>query len=138
MTIIDVIGTQEHIEDLHKISRDLYIAAFKNKYPGAKTEIETGYTDRITRETTDLMWQLAVDDKTHHSDRFVDYIEHPDYPITNLCLMSYDDTKEGDDLNPAFYYNPTARLANRAHFSLTNNTRTESKDQGFFVEGDAI
>jgi len=133
MAIVDVIGTQEQIEDYNIIIRPLYWIAFKAKYSKAKTRVQEGYIDRITGEVITCTWWLSINGKDH-SDRLNDYIKHPDYPDTDKCLVSYETTREADPLDIACYYNLTARTANGSHASLTNNTRAEAKAQGFFPE----
>jgi len=133
MTIVYIIGTQEHIEELHEISRALYIADFKDEYPNSQTRVEEDHVDRITGETHDCTWQLSTTGKDH-ADRFDNYIEDEDYPATNKCLLSFDDAENNIKLKPAYYYNSTARIANGANAALTDNTRAEAEAQGFFAE----
>lgn len=131
MTIVHVISTQEHIENYNVIIRDLYLIVFKAKYPDSKTRIQEDYLDKVTKNIGDCLIQLSICGRDH-SDRLNLYIEHPDYPDTDQCLVPFDDTKVNDDLNLAYYYNSTARAANSADPSLTDNTEAEAKTQGFY------
>ncbi len=133
MSIVYVIGTQAQIEDLHKKTRALYITAFQTRYPNAKTRMQLDYKDRITHVVEDTIIQLSTDGKDH-ADRFDNYVENSNYPTTDKCLLSYDDTIVDDNLEAGYYYNLTARTKNGADVALYDNTKAESEAQGFFAE----
>ncbi len=131
MAIVYVIGIQEHVEELIQISRVLHRADYQAKFPQAQTRIAENYTDRITKTVADTVIPLSVN-KNDHNDRIDDYTEHDD-PDTDLCYVSYDDTKTAV-LDLGYYYNPIARITNGAHPNLINNTKAQAEAKGFVIE----
>lgn len=109
----------------------LYLAEYARQYPNDKTRIAKNYTDRMTGEIRDTVIRLSTDGKDH-SDRFVDWIAHPE--DDDAYLLSYEDTRQANKLNPAYYLNPPTRIARlAADPDLVDIDDTdEAKRQGFF------
>jgi len=124
MTTRHLVSTIENIEAWHKPAKEDHFV--RNSVP---TKTLTDYTDRKTGTTEDITMGLSVTG-TNHMDRIFDPIYHPDYPTTNLALVTYDDTNVLND--EAFVYTTTQswRDANTGSAILDKST-AEAEALGF-------
>lgn len=132
MDIVYIIGTKAHIEELHTLSRDLYLVAFKDKYPNTKTRTQINHVDSFTG-AIDPSRVIPLDrtETKDHSDRLDIYRKNDD---SSKYLLYYVVDELADKMRPAYYYNLTARTTNGANAALTDNTRAQAEAQGFFTE----
>ena len=134
MTIRHLVGTIEQIESWQKAAKEDHF--IRNQVP---TKIIQEYTDRKTGIKEDIVMGLSVTDKDH-MDRIYDLIYHPDYPRTNLAIITYDN--EHILKNKDFAYTATQawRDANIGS-AINDKSTTEAEVLGFvfvFDEGGKI
>ena len=100
MTIRHLTDTVKELEDWHKAAKESY---FTNT--GASTRMQKDYIDKITGNQEDTLIKLSTDSKIH-TDRIFYITIHPDYPTTDIGVITYDDS---DILNDKSITYPTTQ-----------------------------
>ena len=124
--------TNDSLEDWDKKAKEEFFQEYETYYPNNKYDVIPNFLDKITGITADTLVKYAIDGETIHTYRLTSMTLHP--TDSNKFIIPFDDAKENDKLNLAYYATQTWRDNNLVgqSFSIINKSEAESAGFIFF------